>query len=691
MKTKLFTCFALHLALADVVAQPIIPPNEPGDQTAIAGGTATFSVNATGTPPLAYQWRRYTNSTTYGEISGATNNVYLLTNAQATSHRFAVVVCDSTGCNTSRQARLTVAVPVRITSQPRDVSAVAGEAYALSVGATGTPSLSFQWNFNGRPLIGANSSNLAFPIIQFSNAGAYQVIVTNLYGAATSQVATLTVLPPTLFTRVPNGPVATDLGQTGGFVWADFDNDGFLDLYATQYWSPTNFYYHNNGDGTFSRVHGESFLITSGYNFDASAADYDNDGWLDMIVTTAGASPIPRPVVLFHNDHGGRFSRVSAGGVTNAVGYFPDAQWADYDNDGFVDLLITQNDATESGASTNLLWHNNGDGSFQRVTSGPLVADRMSGWGVHWIDYDDDGLMDAFISNSANGHNFLYHNRGPVGFERVTNSPVSLDVFTSGFNPPAAFGDFDNDGWPDLFVADGGALQNHLYHNERGGGFANVVNSAVLSQPAGSNGRGCVWGDYDNDGYLDLLIEYFDRVVIFRNTHDGNFSEMTSLAPTREQLPDSNSFLDDPAWVDYDNDGFLDLYVSVGNLVAPLVRNRLYHNAGNSNTWLEVKCVGTVANRAAIGTKVRAKATIGGIVVWQLRDIRSAGGAGLIAHFGLGDATNVETLRIEWPSGTVQEITNVAPRQILTITEPPRLTVTEPTDSRSSFSKVDAT
>jgi hypothetical protein len=146
-----------------------------------------------------------------------------------------------------------------------------------------------------------------------------------------------------------------------------------------------------------------------------------------------------------------------------------------------------------------------------------------------------------------------------------------------------------------------------------------------------------------------------------------------------------------PTWVDVDNDGFLDLFVT-RNSGGP-ISNLLYHNGGNSNAWLKVKLVGTVSNRSAVGAKVHVRATVGGKTLWQLRQIDAGGGwnvVPLVAHFGLGDATNVDTLRIEWPSGTVQEFANITPRQTLTITEPPRLLASTPTVCRSSSSRAGA-
>jgi hypothetical protein len=198
----------------------------------------------------------------------------------------------------------------------------------------------------------------------------------------------------------------------------------------------------------------------------------------------------------------------------------------------------------------------------------------------------------------------------------------------------------------------------------------------MLSAPAGGESRGCAWGDFDNDGYLDLFVTNGGgQNGLFHNNGDGTFSRILSGAPVTDGK--ANTVFNICSWIDYDNDGFLDLFSSMssGNSGFP-VTPVLYHNETNTNSWLEVNCIGTVANRSAIGAKVRVQATIHGKSFWQLREISNGGGwnvVPLVAHFGLGDATNITTLRVEWPSGTVQELHNVSAKSILTITEPPRL------------------
>jgi hypothetical protein len=477
----------------------------------------------------------------------------------------------------------------------------------------------------------------------------------------------------TTFTKITNSPITTDPGRYLRCVWGDFHNDGFLDLFVCN-WSATNVFYRNNGDGTFNKIITGDPVQDLDYHTGTAGADFDNDGHLDLLAAAGIGAPSGRALKLYKNNGDGTFNRSSGGVVTNQLGFFDAPNWADYDNDGFVDLFVSNNGNTSGTGGTNLLFHNNGDGTFTKVTSGTVVTDISVGAGALWADYDNDGFDDLLVINLVNnGHNFLYHNNRDGTFTRITTNAVTTDAWSTGAQC-GAWGDYDNDGLLDLYVTDNftsGGQRNRLYHNNGNGSFTNVVSPP---SPSGSYLNGVAWGDYDNDGYLDLFMAAGSgKDALYHNNGDGTFTRILTGDPVNDSGGSSC------AWVDYDNDGFLDLFITRDASPGATTTNLLYHNNGNSNAWLEVKLVGTVSNRSAIGAKVRVHATIGGKTFWQMREINTGGGwnsVPLVAHFGLGDATNADIVRIEWPSGLVQVFPNVAAKQILTITEPPRLLTT---------------
>jgi enediyne biosynthesis protein E4 len=475
----------------------------------------------------------------------------------------------------------------------------------------------------------------------------------------------------TTFTQITTGDIVSDLGTFTRPVWADFNNDGFLDLFVSNWGQQTNVFYLNNGDGTFTKRTQGNPVQDADYHSGCAAGDYDNDGHLDLLVSAGVLAPSARRNALYHNNGDGTFDLVSGGALNNSLGYFDACAWADFDNDGFLDFVMTENPG--SGGKT-LLFHNNRDGSFTQQASGPPLSDVSAGQGVLWADYDNDGWMDLLVINTINnGHNFLYRNSRNGSFIRITTNAIASDAWSAGA-VGGAWGDYDNDGLPDLFITDGAGQSNRLYHNNGNGVFTNVTTGPMLTPLPGSSPQGCAWGDYDNDGYLDLFVSNPEgQNGLFHNNGDGTFSEIDTESPVNGPACMS------VAWVDYDNDGSLDLFLTRALFDGTLISNLLYHNNGSTNAWLEVKLVGTVANRSAIGAKVRVQATIGGKTFWQMREINNGGGWNiqpLVAHFGLGDATKAQTLRIEWPSGTVQEFDNVAARQILTLVEPARLAAT---------------
>lgn len=456
------------------------------------------------------------------------------------------------------------------------------------------------------------------------------------------------VAPPT-FTKITSGPVVST-GSGTSLAWGDYNNDGYVDLYVNVFNSGPSLLFSNNANGTFSRITTGNIATDQANVFGAAWADYDNDGALDLFVAVNNSGSD----WLYHNNGNGTFTKITAGAIVSSGGNGNNCSWGDYDNDGFVDLFVANSDQRD------FLYHNNGDGTFTRITTGAIAEKNGNSQGASWGDYDNDGRLDLFVSR-VNEPNLLYHNEGNGVFRPITNGIIVGEVAVS---QGTSWGDYDNDGYLDMFVANPGiGSKNFLYRNNGDGTFARIT-SGPANDPLGACG---VWADYDNDGFLDLFVANRPgiRNSLFHNNGDGTFTKITDVAPATDP---NNSF--SAAWADYDNDGFPDLFVSNPSTY----NNFLYHNDGNANNWLTIKCEGRMSNRAAIGAKVRLRATIGGSVRWQLREISGGGGLGsqndLRAQFGLGDATIAERVRIEWPSGIVQELSDVPAKQFLTIIEP---------------------
>jgi enediyne biosynthesis protein E4 len=451
----------------------------------------------------------------------------------------------------------------------------------------------------------------------------------------------------TIFTRITAGPIATSSGATGG-AWGDFNNDGWVDLFISFNSGNTSVLYTNNGSGNLAADISAGISSGTGSSWGSAWGDYDNDGDLDLMGSVYGAGNN----YVFHNNGNGNFTRLTGDPIVTNGPTGNNAVWVDYDDEGFLDAFFA--------GSPSLLFHNNGDGSFTRMTNSIITSDG-GGQGCTWGDYDNDGFPDLFVTR-VNQPNLLYHNNRDGTFTKMTNAPFATDISVS---QGCSWGDYDNDGNLDLVVCNVGA-KNFLYHNNGDGTFTKITNSLISTVTANSSGS--AWADYDNDGYLDLFIAVRGgNSLLFHNNGDGTFTQVVGVNPVNL----SGTWIGG-AWGDFNNDGFPDLFV--GNEAG---NNALYLNNGNTNNWLTVQCLGRVSNRAAIGAKIRIKATIGGKTMWQLREISGGGGLAsqndLRAQFGLGDATNVDIVRIEWPSGIVQELTNVTAKQFLTVKEPSKL------------------
>jgi len=454
------------------------------------------------------------------------------------------------------------------------------------------------------------------------------------------------------FTKITEGEIVNDSNALSlGCSWADYDNDSDLDLYSCNY-GHNNFFYVNNGDGTFTKTT-STLLIHPGNSNAGTWADYDSDGDLDLIVANNGNYEDMES--WFSNNGDRTFTQIVNDPIANDGGASQGVCWSDYDNDGHLDLFIPNG---FYAPANNSLFHNNGNGSFTKITSGAIVSDGGTSRSASWADYDNDGDSDLHVSNEGFENDFFYINNGDGTFTRDSTIIITMDGRNSR---GGSWGDYDNDGDLDLFVANNSG-GNFLYQNDGNGSFIIDTSSVVSEKAASFNG---IWFDYNNDGDLDLFVANhlgYDN-FLYDNNGDGTFTKNTSSI-----VANDGGFSETCASGDYDNDGDLDLFVS--NVTE---NNFLYRNNGNSNSWMNILCEGTVSNRSGIGATVRAKATINGNPVWQLRQVEAQGGYrnqnSLNVEFGFGDATIIDSLTIEWPSGILDVYTNVGVNQFMTAIE----------------------
>ena len=446
------------------------------------------------------------------------------------------------------------------------------------------------------------------------------------------------------FSDVTDKARVGDVGWGMGCAVGDFNNDGFDDLYVTSI-GPDHLF-KNSGNGTFTDVTQKAGVSDPRFSTGAAFLDYDNDGRLDLFVTnyvgfdinhlpTFGDGPTcqfkgvpvqcgPRGLPgagdsLFHNNGDGTFTDVSKkAGVADSRGYYGlDVVGSDFDGDGLIDIFVA-NDSTP-----NFLYHNNGNGTFSEIgfESGTALdknGNEQGCMGVTLGDYNHDGLLDLFITNFDDEYNVLYRNAGRGSFVDVSYESGVAMISLPYVGWGTKFFDYDNDGWLDLFVANGHAYPQRdryrqrklLHRNNRDGTFSEVaaqVGSALMEERAS---RGTAFGDIDNDGDVDIVVNDLDS------------------APQ-------------------------------------LLRN----DGGSKNNWILVKTIGTKSNRNGIGAKVKV---VSGDLT-QLDEVRSGGSYisqnDLRLHFGLEKRTSVDLIQVRWPSGAVDTLTNVSVNKIVTVKE----------------------
>ena len=459
-----------------------------------------------------------------------------------------------------------------------------------------------------------------------------------------------------MFTRITEGGLVEEPGGFGALSWGDFDEDGWVDLVVC---GLTTRLYRNLGRGAFEQVRTgilvDHMLSESASPFGAFWADFENDGDLDLYITDLKDGYVPDNQdytddtrdQLFLNAGNGSFTKLEADWLL--AGPVISATWGDIDGDGWVDLFVTRFDDRD------IIFHHQPDGSMEPLS----IGEPGKSFGSTFSDVDLDGDLDLIVANRPN---MIFRNDGNFEFTELTPDHVPGAPVSNTWSFAVASADYDNDGDFDLAVTD--HAFDRIFRNDRENGW-------TLLEIGPSSYGSCAWGDFDNDGWLDLLVSQGKR--LYHNQGNGTFAMITGHSE-REGADENISC----ALADYDNDGDLDIVFGDGirwgaTLTDPPRTLAVYRNNGTENNWLVLTLEGTRSNRSAIGAKVYLSANIRGEAVQQMREV--SGGSGhscqndLRVHFGLGDADTIERIRIEWPSGQVDQLTNVSPNQFLTLKE----------------------
>lgn len=464
------------------------------------------------------------------------------------------------------------------------------------------------------------------------------------------------------FTKITTGPFVTTTGDSRSVNWIDVNNDGFIDCMITNgpAGGQNNMLYINDQAGGFTAVANDTIVKDHKPSDGATWADTDNDGDPDCFV----ANWYPTTNLFYLNNGNGTFLQPAIGAVQTSGGYCETASWGDYDNDGLVDLYVT-NSAAEN---KNLLYHNDGNNNFTRILSGDMVTDSADTRSVNWTDIDNDGDLDLFVTNESSANECMYRNDGAGIFTKITTGPL---VTNGGNTMSSSWADIDNDGDLDVFLAND-LGDNSLFRNDGNFNFVKITSDTVSD--SNGNSFSSAFSDFDNDGDLDLFVtNSFHTATLqfnfmYLNNGNGTFTRISNTAPATEL-----TWAYGCAFGDYDNDGFEDLAVATVRFNGQDKTDLLYHNNGNSNHWVTVKLTGTVTNRSAIGTKVKAHAIINGVSVWQTREISAQSGYcsqnDIRVHFGLRDAVLADTIIIEWLSGEKDTCTNINADRFYQVTE----------------------
>ena len=490
-----------------------------------------------------------------------------------------------------------------------------------------------------------------------------------------------------------------------GCAFLDYDDDGWMDIYLVNsgqadFYTPSkplrNALYHNNRDGTFTDVTEKAGVGSGRYGMGVAVGDYDNDGFPDIYVTQYDRS------ILYHNNGDGTFTDVTEKAGVAAPGWASSAAWFDYDNDGRLDLFVCHFAAwdpsqtcgiTADGAhhyciprifkpTSSWLFHNNGDGTFTDVSKEAGISEHLGkAWGVVATDINNDGRMDIFVSNDTVA-NSLYLNKGDGKFDEIgLQADVAYSAegkARSGMGVDSA--DFNQDGWMDIFVANIDEEIFALYKNKGDLTFDDVAMPMGIGMPTRwMSGWGLKFFDYDNDGNLDLivangfpddLVEQFssrvtfkEQLLLFHNSGKA-FQDVSSQSGPAFAKPFSARGL---AVGDFNNDGGIDVLISVNDEAPVLLRNEI----GKLSHWLGVRLVGKKCNADAVGARI----------AYQSGDLKRSrfkvgGGSFLSSHdprvvLGIGSRAKLDWVEITWPqpSGAVERFTNLPIDRYVTLVE----------------------
>ncbi len=493
-----------------------------------------------------------------------------------------------------------------------------------------------------------------------------------------------------------------------GCLFFDYDNDGFLDIYLVNSGKSCentsqprtqademNALYHNNGDGTFTNVTAQAgFQKNNGYGMGCLSADYDNDGDADLYLTNFGRNQ------LYRNNGDGTFTDVTSHAGVGDSHWSVSASFGDYNLDGYLDLYVVNYldyqietahacllegvhiycGPHEYPGARDTLYRNNGDGTFTDVTGRSGVRNTGKGLGVIFTDYNNDGYPDIFVANDA-VQDFLYRNNGNGTF---TDVAVTAGIaYNSEGRATASMGiangDYDNDGMLDLFVTNFSLEVNSLFHNDGDGFFTMTTFETGLAEPSFSQlGFGTQFLDADNSGTLDLFVanghvwdnvsqitpslSYKQKCQLFENIGTGNFKDITKAAGpffTRPVVARGTAI------GDYDNDGDSDILVSCGGETPVLLQN----DSQMANNWLKIQVVGTKSNRDGTGAKVKVQTN----EKTQVKEVTCGGsyasGSEHNLLFGLGTHSKVQSIEVRWQGGHIQRLENISANQVIRIEE----------------------